>query len=118
LAEKRNTGNAVILNEKMQLEGFEMSELIELSTLDDYFFPLLMRCDFIKMDIEGFEVFVLRGGEAFIANYRPIIYGEFSQSICSKMNYTFKKYTIFVQIMTIKCIINPIALKTSLFFLC
>lgn len=35
------------------------------------------RCDLIKLDIEGAELMMLRGAEAFIARHRPLIFGEF-----------------------------------------
>ncbi len=31
------------------------------------------RCDFIKIDVEGMELEVLRGAEAFVARFRPLI---------------------------------------------
>lgn len=38
--------------------------------------PLEIPCDFLKIDVEGMEVEVLRGAEAMIKECRPIIYVE------------------------------------------
>lgn len=35
------------------------------------------RCSFVKLDVEGLEMDVLRGGDAFVARHRPAILGEF-----------------------------------------
>lgn len=37
----------------------------------------LARCDLIKLDIEGAELMMLRGAEAFVRRHRPLIFGEF-----------------------------------------
>jgi FkbM family methyltransferase len=45
---------------------------------DDLLLPLLAghRVDLIKIDVEGFELHVLRGMAALIAKYRPVIFCE------------------------------------------
>ena len=55
--------------------GIEMVE-VAVRRLDDVKLP--RRVSFIKMDIEGFELEVLRGGRALIARDRPAVFGEFS----------------------------------------
>lgn len=37
----------------------------------------LTRCDLMKLDIEGAELMMLRGAERFVAEHRPLIFGEF-----------------------------------------
>jgi FkbM family methyltransferase len=44
--------------------------------IDDLDLP--QRVSFVKMDVEGFELEVLRGGRALIARDRPVIFGEFN----------------------------------------
>lgn len=46
------------------------AELVEVRKLDDIELPPI---DFIKIDVEGFETFVLRGGEVTIRRDRPVI---------------------------------------------
>lgn len=49
---------------------------VAVERLDDIEFPL--RVSFVKMDVEGFELEVLRGGRALLERDRPVIFGEFS----------------------------------------
>jgi FkbM family methyltransferase len=49
----------------------------------------LPRLDFIKIDVEGAEVGVLRGGLETIRRFRPIIYGEFSAGLMPQFNSSF-----------------------------
>ena len=48
-------------------------ELVEVTTLDSFKFR---RCDFIKLDVEGMELKVLKGAESLIEKFHPIIYVE------------------------------------------
>lgn len=52
---------------------------IELSPLDS-FISQLTRCDFIKVDIEGFEPKFLKGAEAVLAKFSPAILMEVNSS--------------------------------------
>jgi FkbM family methyltransferase len=63
-------------------------------------------CQIIKMDVEGGELKVLRGGLEFIRRHRPIIYGEFNSywlqaddvSICDVANFIFPlEYQMYVE---------------------
>lgn len=58
----------------------------------------LKSCDFIKMDVEGFEPLVLMGGEKTIKKYKPVIlfesnYKKVSESMASefKVSYPIKE---------------------------
>ena len=57
----------------MSLENTSAGEPVELITLDSL---KLSRCDFLKIDVEGMELQVLKGGEATINAFRPVIYAE------------------------------------------
>lgn len=48
-------------------------ELAEMKRLDDFGFPVI---DFLKMDCEGYEVFVVRGGLETIARCKPCMVVE------------------------------------------
>jgi FkbM family methyltransferase len=52
--------------------------------LDDYDFE---RVDFIKIDVEGYEWFVLQGGEKTIMKERPLLQLEIVANQCRKFNY-------------------------------
>ncbi|ORU00128.1 Methyltransferase FkbM family [Anaerovibrio sp. JC8] len=57
----------------MPLEHTTEGEPVETITLDSLNLP---RCDFLKIDVEGMELQVLRGGEKLINTFHPVIYAE------------------------------------------
>jgi len=62
-----NTGGASII------EGASDGELIQVITLDAL---NLDRCDFIKIDVEGFEGAVIEGARETIKRHRPVLHME------------------------------------------
>jgi FkbM family methyltransferase len=52
--------------------------LVEVVSLDDEFADSSTSCSLAKIDVEGFEMDVLAGGERFLARCRPVILGEFN----------------------------------------
>ena len=48
-------------------------------TLDEALFPQLTRCDYIHLDAEGMEPFIMAGGAELIRRFRPTIVFELSQ---------------------------------------
>lgn len=54
----------------------DFSEYVDVPTLqlDDI---VNERVDLIKIDVQGFEYFVLKGGTSLLTNYRPIVISEF-----------------------------------------
>lgn len=57
---------------------------VETRTLDSYQFTDI---DFIKIDVEGYEWFVLQGGEQTIMRERPLLQLEIVANQCRKFNY-------------------------------
>lgn len=53
--------------------GLEARPVLALDDLNPY------RCDFLKIDVEGFEPFALRGAENFIRRTRPVMHIEINQ---------------------------------------
>ncbi len=49
---------------------------VEVKRIDDSDFP--MPVSFVKMDVEGFELEVMRGASELLERDRPVIFGEFS----------------------------------------
>lgn len=76
VTEKGTTGNAVMLRGG----GSEApTTVVKVESLDNFYKrEMIERCDFIKLDIEGFEVSFLKGSLNVINTYRPIIFGEFN----------------------------------------
>lgn len=50
----------------------------------------VVRCDLMKLDIEGAELLMLRGAERFVARTRPLIFGEFEAYWLSTFGATFR----------------------------
>lgn len=87
--EKGNSGNAVL---SINNEDFKVDcerEEIQMITLDQYMEKnSIHRCDFIKVDIEGAEIFFIQGGLEIIKKCKPIIYGEFNSFFIRKFGFS------------------------------
>ncbi|MBA2462980.1 MAG: FkbM family methyltransferase [Actinobacteria bacterium] len=69
--EGQNTVGQTVSNPKV---GAEREEQVALRTLDEVAVELhLSRLDFLKLDVEGCEARVLRGGAQALARFRPLI---------------------------------------------
>lgn len=55
------------------MESDAVGDVIAVTTIDEIDLP---QCDFIKVDVEGMEESVLRGGIKTIEKYKPILYVE------------------------------------------
>ena len=95
-----NTGANRILN---AFTGTSVSEAVSVDTLDDVVATLgLHRLDILKIDVEGYELFVLRGAQKTIKQFKPILFVELAYEnlrhhnlsssdvihIIQEMNYT------------------------------
>lgn len=56
--------------------------------IDDFKFPA---CDFIKLDVEGYEPFVLNGAKATITKFRPIMFIEANEEALNRYGWTIPK---------------------------
>lgn len=107
LTEAGNSGNAVLSFNDNEFENNLIKETIPMTTLDLYMEKAnLDRCDFIKIDIEGAEIFFFQGGLKFIEKFKPIIYGEFNSYFLKKFGFTIidiwkliepMGYTVYVE---------------------
>lgn len=68
---------------------------IEVIPLDGL--QLLTRLDFMKLDVEGWEPFVIIGAEKLIKQHRPILYIELNQGALAKMGWTVRELVRAVQ---------------------
>lgn len=57
----------------------------------------LKRMDFLKIDVEGAEWMVLRGGEESIRKHRPVIVAEVSAENFRKAGYTAKDLFAYLE---------------------
>lgn len=82
----------------LSLVNTEEGEPVEMITLDSLG---LSRCDFLKIDVEGMELKVLKGGTGVIDDFRPIIYAEAEENDKNKSLFSWlhkKKYRIYSHI--------------------
>ena len=87
--EKGNTGNAVLAYDDKEFEQDREKETIPITTLDNYMVDNnISKCDFIKIDIEGAEIFFIQGAMKTIEKCKPIIYGEFNSFFIAKFGFT------------------------------
>ena len=81
------SGNASMRN----LADRQDAEVVEcqLSTIDIFSsqLPPETRCDFIKCDVEGNELFVLQGGLDFLAHHKPILFLELLRKWSAPFGY-------------------------------
>jgi FkbM family methyltransferase len=69
-----------------------ISETIEISVLDDFKKTgAVQRVDLLKIDVEGFEPFVLKGAKEIIKTWRPILFVELAEVNLRQQGYTAKK---------------------------
>jgi FkbM family methyltransferase len=59
----------------------------KLDKLDNYA-EEVDRCDFVKIDVEGYEAKLLDGGKSFISKYKPAILMEINQGCLFYQGYT------------------------------
>lgn len=65
-----------------RLLAHDEEELIQFITLDDYFNSLkLDRLDFIKIDVDGYDYAVIRGGAEILKKFKPTVMAE----ICNRV---------------------------------
>ena len=80
--ESGRVGNAAIDDSAISNPGAGPVERVSVLPLDELELPPSFdgrRCSLVKLDVEGMEMSVLGGGEAFISRHRPTIVGEFSR---------------------------------------
>ena len=78
-----------------QIKSVEDGELVAICRIDDMMLPY---CDFIKIDVEGMELQVLKGALTTLTKCRPILYVEMDRmenrketvDILSEMGYVAK----------------------------
>jgi len=103
VVEGGNSSNAVISFNDSEFNATHKKEIVPMTTIDEYMVnKSLTRCDFIKIDIEGAEIFFIQGGMKLIGKFKPIIYGEFN-------NYFIKKFGF--SILDVWTLLEPLGYK-------
>jgi FkbM family methyltransferase len=84
IAERGRASNSLSNLGRQQKGGVRFSKKIVTRTLDDYELLGSKGC-FIKIDVEGAELLVIRGGLKFISAFRPRIFVEVSSETYSSI---------------------------------
>lgn len=72
----QNNRSGGFVSDKIRLETGHITEEIRLDTIDHFFASKEPSPTFLKIDVEGFEVSVIRGGSAFLQRARPVVVME------------------------------------------
>jgi len=68
------TENSHVFNVAIHtVDRYSKDSIIPMMTIDSFNFP---SCSFMQLDVEGFEINILRGAEKTIDKYRPVIAAE------------------------------------------
>ena len=79
LLNKENSGGSKIINSNSELISQKNSLIVEQIKLDDFIeINNINNVDFIKIDVEGFEPFVLDGSTKTLEKFKPDLYIEIS----------------------------------------
>jgi FkbM family methyltransferase len=74
--------------------GDTHGELCRVATLDQLLAERLEpieRCDFIKIDVQSFELFVLKGGRRTLDRFRPVLFLEISPHWMARSHYDYRE---------------------------
>jgi FkbM family methyltransferase len=81
-ADESNTGESRLESFK----GFKKKESVNCITLDTYIEKeAVEKVDFIKIDVEGAEMLVIKGALSLLNNYRPVVMLEINPLYLSRM---------------------------------
>lgn len=70
---------------------------IEVDTIDNLFFDRDIPLDFIKIDTEGWEYFILKGGEKTIKKYKPMIQLEWVDINMKQCNVSEAMLNLYIE---------------------
>lgn len=88
--ETKGSTNAYLVKGEFVAQKQVYTENVSIYRLDDWANDNnVNKCDFIKIDVEGSEVFFLKGAEQFIKKHKPIIFGEFNSWFLQKYGLSF-----------------------------
>ncbi|MEO9594766.1 FkbM family methyltransferase [Rhodopirellula bahusiensis] len=97
--------NAVIQRGGVAEESkFKPVENIKVKVADEFYLDNgSKRVDFLKIDIEGYELFFLQGARRILQEQRPAIFGEFNRAFLKKFNYGMAKVWEILQPIGYDC---------------
>ena len=75
----------------MKQNKSEFEQIIKLKVFDNEYKEKLERLDFIKIDVEGAELFALKGMYFHIEKYKPLLLIEINEDTFNAAGYTSKE---------------------------
>ncbi|MCC7279332.1 MAG: FkbM family methyltransferase [Chromatiaceae bacterium] len=72
----KNNRSGGYVSDKIRLETGHLTEEIKIDTLDNYFYDTEFPVKFLKIDVEGFEQNVIKGGREFLRKHQPTVVME------------------------------------------
>lgn len=75
----------------------KLEQIVELEVFDDVFFDRLTSLDFVKIDIEGSELFALQGMSKTLEKFKPQILIEINQECFQAAGYTTVELLTFLK---------------------
>lgn len=83
---------------QLSMQSHNQSISVPVSTLDDYLAqnPPAFPISFIKIDVEGFEPFVIEGAQKTISQYKPNLYIEITESWFQKNGRSVQEIYAFL----------------------
>ena len=79
----------------------KVKQTVQVRTLDSYNFE---EVDFVKIDVEGYELFVLQGALQTILHNRPILQLELVEAQCRKFDYARKDIADLFDTLNYRCV--------------
>lgn len=73
----------------------ELQEVIDLKVFDDLFFAKMDKLDFVKIDIEGAELFALQGMKKSLEKFKPLVLIEINEDTFNAAGYTTQDVVTF-----------------------
>lgn len=95
------TASAANLSQNEKVEKVQC----RLIKMDDFTNKNHLKVDFIKCDIEGAEIFALKGGIETINKYKPIIFSEMLRKWSKKFNYSPNEIIKLLKDIGYKCFV-------------
>lgn len=80
----------------------ELQETVQLKVFDEIYFEFLNRLDFVKIDIEGAELFALKGMIKTLSKFKPDILIEISEETFKAAGYDVKEMLNFLDSLNYK----------------
>ncbi|MEH2411359.1 MAG: FkbM family methyltransferase [Nostoc sp.] len=101
---------------KSDISVIEKFVEVDVTRIDSFIVLKNIIPDVIKIDTEGFELNVLKGGIEFLSNYNPIIFLEVHPAFLSQLGYSVEELITFLSQLNyklyesnLKLIKNPIS---------